>query len=479
MGRGEEGADRAHAPWLLVAGTLCLVAALAAGYWLVARDRAVYNAFTPAEGRFWSAERYERALGLIRQYVYEHHQLPPGEERDTVDALAERWKDNLRTSLEVLSNSQELKPFFEQLPGYRDVLPLLRRLDRDLDDLVAQARSSTQGLARLRERFDEVDAAVDRLAVTARVADQADLTDALRAWQRGVQMQYLGGSAVILAMWFALLYSRSAARKARRGEQQSRMALEAAQRAGEEAQATLQARTALLAMVSHELRSPVAKVMAATELIDMLSRDPALKAPVADLFDASQAMSQQLADMAAYAQLSSHRATAKGAALDLRSALGAIAAEQRAAAERKGIELKIEVDDAVPARVPLDPLRVGQVATNLIGNAVKYTPSGTVAVRASMAASPAPGLVLTVEDTGVGIEAAELDAVWQPFVRGSRTRGIEGSGLGLAVVKLAVESMGGTVRVRSTAGAGSVFTVELPLAVQGAAASAVSPKEPT
>ena len=226
--------------WLFVAATVAIVALQAAGYFFFVRDRVLYNSLSPAEGRFWSADRYERALGLVRQYVYERSMLPPGEERDLMEALTDRWTTNLRTELEVLTNAHELKAFFEQLPDHREVTPLLLQLDHDLDALIAEAMRSQAGIFRLRERFDEVDTAIDRLAIAARVADQQDLTDTLRTYQRGVQMGYFAASAIILAVWFTVFHSLSAARTARRGEEQSKAALAIARKANQEAEAAMQ-----------------------------------------------------------------------------------------------------------------------------------------------------------------------------------------------------------------------------------------------
>lgn len=223
-----------------LAATAAIITLQAAGYYFFVRDRVLYNTLSPAEGRFWSAERYERALSLVRQYVYERSMLPPGEERDLMEALTDRWTNNLRTELEVLANAHELQAFFQQLPEHREIVPLLLQLDRDLDRLIADARISQAGVFRLRERFDEVDTAIDRLAIAARVADQQDLTDTLRTYQRGVQMGYLAAAVIILAVWFTVFHSLSAARKARRGEEQSKAALAIAREANAEAEAAMQ-----------------------------------------------------------------------------------------------------------------------------------------------------------------------------------------------------------------------------------------------
>jgi signal transduction histidine kinase len=125
------------------------------------------------------------------------------------------------------------------------------------------------------------------------------------------------------------------------------------------------------------------------------------------------------------------------------------------------VKLTLEVP-ATPVRIRHDPPRIGQVVSNLLGNALKFTPrNGAVVVELR----PTPeGAEIEVRDTGVGIDAAELPHVFERFFRGSReneARG-SGSGLGLAIVKSIVDMHGGRIFVESRLGAGTTFVVALP-----------------
>ena len=132
-----------------------------------------------------------------------------------------------------------------------------------------------------------------------------------------------------------------------------------------------------------------------------------------------------------------------------------------ALALRRGIRLSLHLPDA-PVRIRHDPQRIGQVVTNLVGNALKFTPrDGSVDV----VLRPSPeGAEIEVRDTGVGIGPDELPRVFERFFRGSRAneaRG-SGSGLGLAIVKSIVDMHGGRISVESRLGAGTTFVVALP-----------------
>jgi signal transduction histidine kinase len=131
------------------------------------------------------------------------------------------------------------------------------------------------------------------------------------------------------------------------------------------------------------------------------------------------------------------------------------------AARRRGVDLKLTLPDA-PLRIRHDPQRVGQVVGNLVGNAIKFTPTGG---SVEVVVSPhVDGARIDVNDTGTGIDASELPRIFDRFYRGSlanEARG-SGSGLGLAIVRSIVDMHGGSVTVDSRLGSGSSFSVFLP-----------------
>lgn len=135
-------------------------------------------------------------------------------------------------------------------------------------------------------------------------------------------------------------------------------------------------------------------------------------------------------------------------------------------ASSKGIGLRTELIGTLPTAVELDVVRMRQILFNLVGNAIKFTDQGWVTIR--VFGSPNQDgtwrLIVEVEDTGIGIPADQLDAIFEAFqqVEGQNTRKYGGTGLGLTICKRLTELMGGTITVRSVVGSGSVFTVLLP-----------------
>ncbi|MBL8235586.1 MAG: hypothetical protein JNL98_44255, partial [Bryobacterales bacterium] len=138
-----------------------------------------------------------------------------------------------------------------------------------------------------------------------------------------------------------------------------------------------------------------------------------------------------------------------------------------AQAHRKGLEIAWMVDEAAPASVVGDPLRLRQVLVNLLGNAVKFTEKGGILVSVTTVAqtSRCARLRIEVRDTGIGIEPAVRARLFEAFTQAddSITRRYGGTGLGLAICRQIVERMGGAIRVSSHVGKGSTFTVELEL----------------
>jgi signal transduction histidine kinase len=132
-------------------------------------------------------------------------------------------------------------------------------------------------------------------------------------------------------------------------------------------------------------------------------------------------------------------------------------------AKEKGLNLKVEVADDVPASILHDEERMGQIMLNLVGNALKFTePNGTVTLRVR---SGNERLVIEVQDTGIGIPASQKHVIFDDFVQldNSSTRKHQGAGLGLAIVKRLALLMQGSITVESEIGQGSTFVVTLPL----------------
>jgi two-component system phosphate regulon sensor histidine kinase PhoR len=228
-----------------------------------------------------------------------------------------------------------------------------------------------------------------------------------------------------------------------------------------------------LADVSHELRTPIAALRTFNELlVEGAADDPAARK---EFLETSRAQLERL-DWLAQNLLELSKLDSGLVLLDLRPGDLRTSVEQAvdqaaATARRRGVELTMDRPDTA-IEIRHDPVRIGQVVANLVGNAIKFTPRGgrvRVEVRGDArgdadSAATEGAATITVADTGIGIDPAELPRIFDRFFRGSRAseaRG-SGSGLGLAIVRSIVEMHGGTVAVESRLGAGTTFRVTLP-----------------
>lgn len=234
----------------------------------------------------------------------------------------------------------------------------------------------------------------------------------------------------------------------------------------DEAVAEADERSHLLATVSHELRNPL---HAMSGLVELLASDDELGESQTELATSLLRQLRHLTsvtdDLLDASRLEVGRYDLRPSPVVIRDLLDDVV---RVGASLAGgrIEVSLAVDDDVPQVITIDPARMHQVVSNLVGNAVKFTEAGWVKVVASVVRDDGQELLqITVADTGVGIPADQIESVFGAFTTATTSGDRRGAGLGLAIVGRLVEAFSGTVSLESTPGQGSVFTVLLPLVI--------------
>ncbi len=239
--------------------------------------------------------------------------------------------------------------------------------------------------------------------------------------------------------------------------------------AHEAAQEANRAKSLFLATMSHEVRTPLTSVIGAAELLADTELDDSQRRLI-DVVDRSGARLLRLVDdILDFARIEVGRTQLEPAAFDLPALVEEALAPARAAGAARGLTVEATYVD-LPVRAVGDPVRIAQVLTNLLDNAVKFTEAGSV--RLGLRAKPTDtGFDLHVEvaDTGIGMTAEHVAQVFEPFRQAdsSITRRYGGTGLGLAICRQLVDLMGGTLQVDSSPGRGSTFSARLPLGPAG------------
>lgn len=293
----------------------------------------------------------------------------------------------------------------------------------------------------------------------------------------GVEGRFILPVAIgVVAFIFFCLTTRSRLHAA--GEAEAR-ALKEADGKRRQAESVMAGRSALLAAVAHDLRTPIGAILTgAHELTRVAAPSSATRQQTAMIEDAGLMMKGLLDDLLDHARLDAGRLKVETRDFNLRDLLNHTFRLWQGPVRAKGLRLRLDGSRYMPGVVQGDAMRLRQVLNNLISNAVKFTDAGVITIRLRSWRDEAGlhVLLIDVADTGAGMTAGQMDRLFTPFDQ--TTDGVAarygGSGLGLAISRDLVELMGGRLTVRSQAGQGSTFTVALtlPEGVEEAAALA-------
>lgn len=258
--------------------------------------------------------------------------------------------------------------------------------------------------------------------------------------------------AVLLCAFFLILIVRDISRNNRYRRQ-----LEEANKRAED---LLVAREKLMLAITHDFKAPLGSIMGYTELLSRLTADERQRFYLCNMKASSEHLLKLVSDLLDFHRLDLNKAEVNRVTFNPSQLFEEIYVSFEPLTAAKGLALKAHVASELNGRYISDPLRLRQIVNNLVSNAVKFTQKGEITLTASYESSK---LTIAIADTGKGMAVEDRERIFQEFTRLSGAQGEEGFGLGLSIVKKLVVLLEGTIDVQSKPGAGSCFTVVLPL----------------
>ncbi len=256
--------------------------------------------------------------------------------------------------------------------------------------------------------------------------------------------------------------------------------MEELEEAQQKAECASETKSAFLANMSHEIRTPMHGVIGTIRLLLDSGLEPRQRRLAEAARSSADILLALLNDILDFSKIESGKLELELVECELQPVVEDLMNGFTPLAIDKGLCLETRFAPSLPQTVLVDPLRIRQVLGNLLGNAIKFTESGTICVRASCASGDKLGenaIEISVQDTGCGISPDNLSRLFESFSQedSSISRRFGGSGLGLAIAKSLVELMGGRISVSSQVGEGSVFSVVIPATLLPAQSARTSP----
>ena len=373
---------------------------------------------------------------------------PPREETAVVISRSEIVVDT------VPAPAPEMRP-----DALRDTIAIVLRALQDSvtsERLYIYDEAWREGL-RLRYSNDLINAKIYRLIMdfeeeeTDYLMRRIDENEAIRSRSSRMLGWVAAGAVVLMLLFVAVLW-----RDINRGNRYRR----ALERANRDNEALLAAREQLMLAITHDIKAPLGSVMGYIDLLSRLTTDKRQTLYLQNMRSSSEHLLALVNSLLDFYRLDVNKMEVDSVVFNPSQLFETIRAGFAAAADAKGLDLRLETGPGAAREATGDAFRIRQIADNLISNALKFTDEGCVTLRADVADG---WLTFSVRDTGRGIGPEERERIFAEFVRLRSAQGVDGFGLGLSIVDRLVKLLGGTIALDSEPGRGSRFIVRIPV----------------
>lgn len=452
-------------PQWVVAITLLLALTLTPLGWIQWRQVRVLDDMSrnQVDAIMWQAYQLERELSRLDQALHKGR-IAPGD----VDpwSLLERYEVFL-SRIDLLTKIPR-RDLLQKSPNFDAAQKQLELFVQTADPLFAQPEALLKQPRSLEALDRQIELLTPLLSELTRDANRAvaqflDERNAQIQEQSHLVIGLAAAQAVVMLLFVGLLvrHIRKQQRQYQRLQKLSRELTEAR----DQAEAANHGKSVFLANMSHEIRTPFQGLLGMLNLLGEAQLTSVQRDYLQTASDSAQHLLGVLNDILDVSTMESGTLKLSEAPIHLRTVVQEVGGLMQVAARDKGLTLDIYPGADLPEWVMADATRVRQILFNLINNAIKFTPEGSVMVEVARAAGSASGLTITVRDTGVGMDAETVDRLFTRFYQADNSlrRRVGGTGLGLEISRNLARMMGGDIQVSSEPGVGTVFTVTLEL----------------
>ena len=437
--------------------TVTSILMLAATMWLFAglRDRQMAEAQSVRENALWAVFQADREANHLTEAI------AALKSDGTVEDMLLRF-DLLYSRIALLGSGEYAQMFGEDAKvgaEAKAVNDAVRVLTPQMDQIAAAPDTLAALLPAISQAAEDIRSTTGRLLVDANSAiNHVRVQDRSTALATYLQIEFAVATLTIVLVAIVVLLARQLMHISRAGREIELLSEKNA-RIAVAAEAANHAKSAFLATMSHEIRTPLNGIIGLAEVLEATPLDATQRDLLGNIRASGDILLDVISDILDFSKLEAGTVKAEPRAFALAEVMDSVRTVLASRAASAGLTIVVETPELM---VTNDPARLRQVLINLVGNAIKFTATGSVTLRAVVSGET---LRCEVIDTGPGIAESDLPRLFKHFSQldSSSTRAFGGTGLGLAICRELTQAMGGTIGVHSQLGEGSTFWLELPV----------------